>query len=66
MGWIVRALLVAGNLVAGWFVARDALNFPIFSFVIAMLLFVSLVALLAFWSEIVRIFRHLFRIDKPK
>ena len=66
MGWVVRVLLIAGAFVASWFVARDALNFPIFSFVAALFLFVCLVALLAFWPEIVQLFRHLIGIDKPK
>jgi hypothetical protein len=66
MGWVIRVFLIAGDLVASWFVARDALNFPIFSFVAALFLFVFLVALLAFWSVIVQLFRHLIGIDKPK
>jgi len=66
MGWIVRLLLIAGNLVASWFVARDALNFPVISFVAALFLFFSLVALLAFWPTIVRLFLDLFGIHKPK
>ncbi|MGO8755072.1 MAG: hypothetical protein ACLQHK_07565 [Gallionellaceae bacterium] len=66
MGGVVRMLLIAGDLVASWFVAHDALNFPIFSIVAALFLFVCLVALLAFWSAIVQLFRHLIGIDKPK
>jgi len=56
MGLVVRVLLIAGGLVASWFVARDALNFPIMSFVAALFLFVFLVALLAFWPTIVQLF----------
>lgn len=56
MGLVVRVLLIAGGLVASWFVARDALNFPIMSFVAALFLFVFLVALLAFWPSIVQLF----------
>jgi len=66
MGWIARLMLIAGNLVASWFVARDALNFPVMSFVAALFLFVSLVALLAFWPTIARLFREMIDIDKPK
>ncbi len=66
MGWIVRALLIAGAVVASWFVARDALNFHVTSFVAALSLFVCLVALLAFWPTIVRFFRDLIGMDKPK
>jgi hypothetical protein len=66
MGLIVRALLIAGDLIAGWFVARDALNFPVVSFVAGLFLFVFLVALLAFWPAIVQHFRRLMGIDKAK
>ncbi len=66
MGWVVRALLIAGDLIASWFVARDAVNFPVISLVAGLLLFVCLVALLAFWPTIVRLFRRLSGIDKPK
>ena len=66
MVWVVRVLLIAGGLVASWFVARDALNFHVISFVAALSLFVCLVALLAFWPSIVQRFRDLIGIDKPK
>ena len=66
MGWVVRLLLIAGDLIASWFVARDAINFPVVSFVAGLFLFVCLVALLAFWPTIVRLFRALIGIDKPK
>ena len=66
MGWVARVLLIAGDLVAGWFVARDAINFPVVSFVAGLFLFVCLVALLAFWPTIVQLFRDLIGIDKPK
>ena len=54
MGLVVRVLLIAGGLAASWFVARDALNFPIMSFVAALFLFIFLVALLVFWPMIVQ------------
>ncbi len=66
MGLIARLLLIAGGLIASWFVARDALNLPVVSVVVAMLLFVGLVALLAFRRSIVRCLRELIGIDKPK
>ncbi len=66
MGLIGRVLLIAGGLIASWFVARDALNFPIVSFVVAMFLLVGLVALLAFWRTIVQGLRELLGIGKPK
>ncbi len=66
MGWMVRALLIAGDLIASWFVARDALNFPIVSFVAGLFLFVVLVLLLAFWPTLVEFFRSVTGIDKRK
>ncbi len=66
MGLIARLLLVVGGLIASWFVARDALNFPVVSALVAMFLFVGLVALLAFRQTIVRRFRELLGIDKLK
>lgn len=66
MGWLVRLLLIAADLVASWFVARDALNFPVVSFVAGMFLLVFLVVLLAFWPAIVQLFRKLIGTDKPE
>ncbi len=66
MGLIARVLLIAGGFVASWFVARDALNFPIVSAVVVLLLYVCLVALLAFWPTIIQFLLELIGIDKPK
>jgi len=66
MGWVVRALLIAGDLVAGWFVARNAVNFPIISLAAALFLFACLVALLVFWPSMVQLFRKLIGTDKPR
>lgn len=66
MGLVVRLLLIAGGLIASWFVARDALNFPVLSFVAALFLFVCFVAILAFWPTMVQLFRDLIGIGKPK
>ena len=66
MGWVVRVLLIAGDLVASWIVARNAVNFPIISLAAALFLFACLVALLAFWPTVVRLFRKLIGIDKPE
>lgn len=49
VGWIVRLLLMLGSLIAGTFVAKDALNFQIWAGIIAMLLFALFVFALAFW-----------------
>jgi hypothetical protein len=66
MGLIVRILLIAGGFVASWLVARDALHFPVLSFIAALILFVGLAAILAFWPTIVRVFRELLGMNKPK
>ena len=66
MGLFVRALLIAGGFVASWFVARDALNYPVVTFVAALLLLTCLVTLLAFWPTIVQLFRNLIGLDKSK
>lgn len=66
MGLIARVLLIAGGLIASWFVTRDALDFPITSFIVAMFLLVGLVATLAFRQAIIRYFRELFGAGKPK
>ncbi len=66
MGWVVRALLIAGDVIAGWFVARDAVNFPVIAAVAGFFLFVCLVALVAYWQPIARIFQERTGSDKPK
>ncbi len=54
MGLIARALLFAGAFLASFLVSKEALNFPIISFVIALFLFMALAVLLAFFKDIVR------------
>lgn len=49
LGWIVRILFVLAGSIASWFVARDALNFPIIQMIIAVFLFTLAVAIVAFW-----------------
>ena len=51
MGWVVRAVLIAAGFVTSWFVAKDAVNFPIFQMVVALLLTVFVVAVLALWRR---------------
>ncbi len=53
MGWIARGWLALGGIIAGWFVAKDAGNYPVISFVAGMLLFILFVAFLAFRETIV-------------
>ena len=49
LSWAVRLILVAANFVAGFFVAKDALNFEIIQGVIAIFLIALVVFVLAFW-----------------
>lgn len=50
--WLLRLLLVISGSIASWFVARDALNFPIVQMVIAVVLFTLLIGIIAFWPEL--------------
>lgn len=59
MAWVVRGLLFLGGIIASWFVATDADNYHIVSFVAAMFLLVVGVALAAFWPSIVRWFKRI-------
>lgn len=51
MNLITRAVLALAAIIASWFVATDALNFPVFQMVIASLLIVAVVTILAFWRR---------------
>ena len=51
MGWVVRAVLIVAGIAASWFVAEDAVNYPIYQMVIALLLMVFVVAVLALWHR---------------
>jgi len=51
MGWVVRAVLIIAGIVTSWFLAKDAVNFPIVQMVIALLLMVFAVAVLALWRR---------------
>jgi len=51
LGWLVRVLSIAGGVIAGWFVGRDAPNYGLLQMVATLLLIVVAVALLAFWPE---------------
>jgi len=51
MGWVVRAVLIVAGIVTGWFIAEDALNFPVFQMSVALLLMVIAVAVLALWRR---------------
>lgn len=49
IGIFVRFLFVIGGFIASLFFARDALNFDIIQMVVTVLLFTSIIAIIAFW-----------------
>lgn len=49
---LIRIILVVAGFIASWFVARDALNFPIFQMIISVFIITLVVAILAFWPWI--------------
>ena len=53
MGLIARIMLLIGGSVAGWFVAPDANNFQVVSFIAALLIFSACVALAAFGPALI-------------
>ena len=62
--WILRAFLIIVGFIASWFVTRDAPQFGIFEMAVALILFVLIVAVLAFWPE--RWTRFLNRVHGPR
>lgn len=50
-GWLLRALLVFGGVIAAWLVGRDAPNFTFVQTVVTLLLITVVVALLALWPR---------------
>lgn len=50
LGWIVRIFFVIAGFITSFFVTRDALNFDVIQMVIAIILFTSIIAIIAFWS----------------
>ncbi|MCA0404319.1 MAG: hypothetical protein LCH30_11120 [Proteobacteria bacterium] len=51
-GWIARILFSFSGSIASFFVAKDALNFPIIQMVVSVLLFTILVFTIAFWPNL--------------
>lgn len=41
IGWLVRILLLAAGVIAGWFVSRDALSFSVVQFVVVLLVLLA-------------------------
>lgn len=51
LSWVARALLIAAGVVTSWLVAKDEPNFGVIQMTIAVLLFVLVVFVLAFWPS---------------
>jgi hypothetical protein len=51
LSWIARAILGVAGVAAGWFFARDQLNFVPAQIAAALILFVLLVLAVAFWPS---------------
>ena len=45
--WLVRPIMFVAAVIAGWFVARDAVNFSVIQMVVALFLVTALVAVAA-------------------
>jgi hypothetical protein len=52
LSWVVRAIMFAAAIIAGWFVARDAVNFGVIQLVAALFLITAFVAVAAFWEAL--------------
>ncbi len=47
--WIVRALLLVAGVIASWWVAKDALIFPVVEMVVAIALVMLVLGAAVFW-----------------
>jgi hypothetical protein len=54
IAWLTRIALVAGGVVASWFVARDAPNYSVIQGIAAMLIIAAVIATVAFWPGLWR------------
>ena len=52
LNWILRPIMAIAAVIAGWFVARDAVNFSMIEMVVGLLLITALVGLAACWEMI--------------
>jgi hypothetical protein len=64
IGWIARGLLIAGGIVAGWFMTKDAPQFGVLQVAVATILLALIVGVLAFWPD--RWTHLLARLHKPR
>lgn len=53
LSWLIRPLLLLSAVIAGWFVAEDAVNFGVVQMAVAVVLIAVIVALAAFWEVLV-------------
>jgi hypothetical protein len=51
MGWIAQLFLVLAAPITALLVTRDAINFSVVQMIVAVILFASLVGVLAFWPR---------------
>jgi hypothetical protein len=49
---LLRPVMLFAAIIAGWFVARDAVNFNIIQMVVAVFLITAIVAIAAFWETL--------------
>lgn len=52
LNWILRPIIAIAAVIAGWFVARDAVNFSVIQMVVGLLLITALIGLAACWEMI--------------
>ena len=64
ISWLARGLLISAGFVASWFITRDSPQFGLLEMAVALLLFIFIVAVLAFWPE--RWTHILNRLHKPR
>jgi hypothetical protein len=64
IGWVARGLLIVAGFVASWFVAKDAPQFGLMQVAVALILFVFVLWVLAFWPA--RWTHVLSRLHKPR
>jgi hypothetical protein len=51
LSWLARGVLIVAGFVASWFMTRDSPQFGVMEMAVATLLFVLIVAVLAFWPS---------------
>ena len=64
LGWVARGLLIVAGSVTSWFMAKDAPQFGLMQMAVAIMLFVLVVFVVAFWPD--RWSHMLNRLHKPR